>query len=74
VKVIGKLEGIEEEIGRRLVTAVISQWDRFPNWAQEGLLRDASVSVDVGSPGMTSLEGQIKDFIRKHRDALREGA
>jgi len=68
-----RFEGFDEKIERRLITALVSQWDRLPRPIQEALLTDACLAGDPGAPGTTSLREQITSYIRKHGDALREG-
>ena len=67
-----RFEGFDEQIERRLVTALVSQWDRLPRPIQEALLTDACLAGDQGA-GTTSLREQITSYIRKHGDALRKG-
>jgi hypothetical protein len=55
----------EEDIVRRLLTALVSQWDELPPAVQDLLLRKACLGFKSAS-ATTSLREQIKVFIQKH--------
>jgi len=71
VKVL-TFEGMDEQISRRLVTALVKQWDYLPKGIRDALLRDASLTVGPGANDPTSLYEQIKGFLSRHRDATRQ--
>ena len=56
----------DEGIARRLVTALVSQWENLPKGNREDLLRDACLSIDPALPPTTSLREDVQTFIRKH--------
>jgi hypothetical protein len=68
-----RFEGFDERIERRLITALISQWNRLPRPIQETLLTDACLADDPGALGTTSLRERIISYIGKHGDALGRG-
>ena len=55
----------EEDIVRRLLTALVSQWDELPPVVQDLLLRKACLGSKPAS-ATTSLREQIKVFIQMH--------
>jgi len=58
----------EEDVVRRLLTALVSQWDELPPAVQDLLLRKACLGFNPTS-ATTSLREQIKVFIQKHGTA-----
>ena len=60
---ISKYGSDEEDIGRRLLTALVSQWDELPPAVQDLLLRKACLGFKPAS-ATTSLREQIKIFIQ----------
>jgi hypothetical protein len=63
----------EEDIVRRLLTALVSQWDELPPGVQDLLLRKACLGFKPAS-ATTSLRERIKVFIQKHRAAAGKNA
>ena len=63
----------EEDIVRRLLTALVSQWDELPPAVQDLLLRKACLGFKPAS-ATASLREQIKVFIQKHGAATRKNA
>jgi hypothetical protein len=63
----------EEDIVRRLLTALVSQWDELPPAVQDLLLRKACLGFKPAS-ATTSLREQIKVFIQKHGAATGKNA
>ena len=60
----------DQEIIRRLATAVVAQWNRLDQTTKDGLLREACFASDPASK-ITSLYEQILAFIQKHQEAAR---
>jgi hypothetical protein len=60
----------EEDVVRRLLTALVSQWDELPPAVQDLLLRKACFGFKPASAA-TSLREKIKVFIQKHGAANR---
>ena len=58
----------DQEIIRRITTAVIVQWNGFDQMTKDGLLREACLASDPTSK-TTWRHAQILDFIRKHQEA-----
>jgi hypothetical protein len=58
----------DEHILRRLGAAVLIVWDSLSNEVQSRLVREATFMMDRETKH-TSLEHQIKAFIRKHKPA-----
>jgi hypothetical protein len=67
-------EGADEQISRRLVTALVAQWNDLPANVRDTLLQDATLAMDIGAPRTTSLLEQIKEFVRRHGAAVLAGA
>ena len=63
----------EEDIVRRLLTALVSQWDELPPAVQDLLLRKACLGFKPAS-ATTSLREKIKVFIQKHGAATEKNA
>jgi len=63
----------EEDIVRRLLTALVSQWDELPPAVQDLLLRKACLGFKPASAA-TSLREKIKVFIQKHGAATGKNA
>ena len=63
----------EEDIVRRLLTALVSQWDELPPGVQDLLLRKACLGFKPIS-ATTSLRERIKVFIQKHGAATGKNA
>jgi hypothetical protein len=63
----------EEDIARRLLTALVSQWDELPPVVQDLLLRKACLGFKPAS-ATTSLREQMKVFIQKHGAATGKNA
>jgi hypothetical protein len=59
----------EQDIVRRIMTAVIAEWDGLPNATRDGILRQACVATDPGAKPKSREE--ITAFIRKHADTQR---
>jgi hypothetical protein len=57
----------DQEIIRRIATAVIAQWNGFDQMTKDGLLREACLAVTAASK-TTSLSAEILAFIRKHQE------
>jgi hypothetical protein len=57
----------DQEIIRRIATAVIAQWNGFDQMTKDGLLREACLAIDPVSR-TTSKHEQILAFIRKHQE------
>jgi hypothetical protein len=57
-----------QEIIRRLATAVVAQWHKLDQPTKDGLLKEACLAEDPASK-TTSLNEQILTFIRKHQEA-----
>src|SRR3954452_8057923 len=55
----------EEDIVRRLLAALVSQWDELPPAVQDLLLRKACLGFKPAS-ATTSLREKIKVFIQEH--------
>jgi hypothetical protein len=62
---INKYGSDEEDIVRRLLTALVSQWEELPPAVQDLLLRKACLGFKLASV-TTSLREQMKVFIQKH--------
>ena len=56
----------DQEIIRRMATAVIAQWNSFDQVSKDDLLREACFSFAPDSK-TTSLKEQILAFIQKHQ-------
>jgi hypothetical protein len=67
MKVI-QVESADQDIARRLVTAVVSHWAKLPPDIQQLLLNEASLAFDARTQ-TTGLHAQIKAFIAKHQEA-----
>jgi hypothetical protein len=63
--------GADEQIGRRLLTALVAQWDDLPANVRDTLLQDATLAMDIGAPRTTPLLEQIEEFIRRHGATVR---
>jgi hypothetical protein len=63
----------EEDIVRRLLTALVSQWDELPPAVQDLLLRKACLGFRPASAA-NSLREKIKVFIQKHDAATGKNA
>jgi hypothetical protein len=66
-----KYDVSEQDIVRRIVTAVIAEWDGLPSATRDGLLREACLATDASAKPKTSLREEIAAFIRKHADTQR---
>jgi hypothetical protein len=58
------------ELVRRLATGLIAQWSAIPADIQAAILKDATLSIDPGSPAQTSLEQTIRQFIKSQQASL----
>ena len=58
----------DQEIIRRITTAVIAQWNGFDQMTKDGLLREAYLALDPTSKTTLRI-AQILAFIRKHQEA-----
>jgi len=63
----------EEDIVRRLLTALVNQWDELPPAVQDLLLRKACLGFKLASAA-TSLREKTKVFIQKHGAATGKNA
>jgi hypothetical protein len=57
----------DQEIIRRIATAVVVQWNGFDQMTKDGLLREACLALDPTSK-TTSQHEQILAFIRKYQE------
>jgi hypothetical protein len=57
-----------QEVIRRLATAVVVQWQKLDQVTKDDLLREACFAFDPDAEKRSSLREQILAFIKKHQE------
>ena len=57
-----------QEVIRRLATAVVAEWQNLDQVTKDDLLREACFAYDPDTQKRTSLREQVLAFIKKHQE------